>query len=212
MQSFTRLDIYDNLLSVDYIQNMDFWIKDWHETDKKMPRSTAGFIDVAQQLLYFNYALWHEEDQARRQDLSDRDIAQIKRNIDRFNQLRNDTIETFDQLLKSRLNGVEIQPTTGALWNSETPGSIIDRISILSLKIYHMHEETLRLDVGPGHIERALTRENILNEQRSDLGLCMDYLLMDLALGKKVLKLYYQFKMYNDPSTNPALYRAHKAI
>lgn len=212
MQNFSRLDIYDNLLSADYIQKMDFWIKDWHETDKKIPHPLTGLMDVAQQLLYNNYALWHEEDQARRQDLSDRDIAQIKRNIDRFNQLRNDTIEAFDQMLKARLNGVEIKPATGAAMNSETPGSIIDRISILSLKIYHMHEETLRADVGSAHIERAITRENILIEQRADLGLCLDSLLADLVVGKKVLKLYYQFKMYNDPSTNPALYRAHKPI
>ena len=195
------------------IEKFDHWISQWHSKDKQLSKNfPTSIFGLAQQVLYYNYALWHEEDQARRKDVSDSVIAKVKRNIDRFNQKRNDTIEMIDLFLSDLFDDLGITPAADAGMNSETPGSIIDRLSILSLKIYHMHEETLRTDVKPDHIEKAVRREAILRQQREDLGQCLDILLQELVNGHKILKLYHQFKMYNDPSTNPALYGSRKPI
>ncbi|OIP37668.1 hypothetical protein AUJ95_07855 [Candidatus Desantisbacteria bacterium CG2_30_40_21] len=90
--------------------------------------------------------------------------------------------------------------------NSETPGSIIDKMSILLLKIYHMNEETKRDNAPSDHIEKCQNKLNILQEQLEDLGNCLKILLEEIFSGKRRLKIYRQFKMYNDPTLNPQLY------
>jgi hypothetical protein len=149
--------------------------------------------------------LWHEEDKARRTDVDDGVIASVKRKIDVFNQQRNDLIERLDEqiALWPESKAVTVQTED---FNSETPGSIVDRISILSLKIYHMHEDTLRFDVKPEHRERSVQRLATLKNQRSDLYSALEKLFIDYLAGTKKMKIYRQFKMYNDPTLNPELY------
>ena len=91
--------------------------------------------------------------------------------------------------------------------NSETPGSIVDKITILSLKIYHMLEETNRKDVSEEHIKKCREKLEILKEQRFDLANALKKLIYDILNGNKKHKVYYQFKMYNDPDLNPVLYK-----
>jgi hypothetical protein len=151
-----------------------------------------------------NCLLWDEEDLARRRNVPDAEIAKNKRAIDSYNQKRNDAIERVDeQLLISLSDG---KKNEAAPLSSETPGAMIDRLSILSLKIHHMRLQTLRADVGREHIENCLQKLNRLNEQRTDLAACLDRLLADLARGEARFKIYRQFKMYNDPALNPAMY------
>ena len=94
-----------------------------------------------------NFLLWHEEDIARRDDLGPERVCQAKRAIDRYNQQRNNFIEEMDRELVADLNPSE----SGCPKNSETPGMIIDRLSILALKEYHMREESERTDAGDAH-------------------------------------------------------------
>jgi hypothetical protein len=126
-----------------------------------------------------NCLLWDEEDLARRQKVSDSEIAANKRAIDGFNQRRNDAIERLDEALLAQLDAVERK--AGARMSSETAGAMVDRLSILSLKIR-------------------------LVEQRQDLCANLDWLLEQAARGEAYFKLYRQFKMYNDPALNPAIY------
>ena len=91
--------------------------------------------------------------------------------------------------------------------NSETPGSIIDRLSINALKIFHMDEEIQREDAAESHRIKCSGKLSVLQEQRQDLGQCLVKLLADLSTGKKRLKVYQQLKMYNDESLNPVLYQ-----
>ena len=185
------------------------------------PPSLAG--DAASQALweaigrnhFFNSKLWAEEDLARRTTVADADIALNKRAIDRYNQARNDATERVDELLLIALGLVDqasAQTDTpvstvpaGARLNSETAGSIMDRMSIMALKIHAMAWQTRRTDVDDAHRSSSQVKLERLQQQRGDLGRCLDELLADAQAGKAYFKVYRQFKMYNDPRFNPAL-------
>ncbi|GMU46887.1 MAG: hypothetical protein AMXMBFR26_16690 [Porticoccaceae bacterium] len=148
-----------------------------------------------------NIALWDEEDQARRRDVPDSAIVRSKRLIDGHNQRRNDAVERMDELILAMLP----EPSESAWLHSETVGAMIDRLSILCLKIYHMDLQTRRADASAEHRELCRQRLVRLREQREDLGSCLDELLKGCAAGALRFKVYRQFKMYNDPRFNTRL-------
>lgn len=153
-----------------------------------------------------NFELWHAEDGARDPNASDSDIARLKRVIDQTNQKRNDLVEQCDMfLLEEMKESIRFAPD--AELHSETPGLIIDRLSILSLKLFHTMEEIERTDAPEGHAERNRKRYDILAEQRKDLADCLDCLWQQITGGTRRFKLYRQMKMYNDPTLNPKVYR-----
>ena len=167
-------------------------------------RHSTGFWQVVELNHRHNCLLWDEEDLARRVRVADAAIAANKRAIDGYNQKRNDAIERMDEVMLGALAGVRRMP--GARLNSETAGSIVDRLSILSLKIHHMRLQTMRTDVDRAHIENCTARLFRFLEQRQDLAGCLDRLLAEAARGEGWFKVYRQFKMYNDPNLNPAVY------
>ncbi|WP_248281333.1 DUF4254 domain-containing protein [Azoarcus sp. TTM-91] len=151
-----------------------------------------------------NTALWKEEDKARRTDVADAEIVHCKRNIDRYNQRRNDAVEALDQTLLAALGPAAEEPEVRL--SSETAGAIVDRLSILALKIHHMRLQAGRQEAGAAHMARCRTKLEVLVEQRGDLASCLDRLLWEARCGTARFKLYRQFKMYNDPALNPELY------
>ena len=170
----------------------------------------ADFPSLVSRQHYVNFELWHQEDMARDPDAPDSKIAAVKRAIDVLNQRRNDMIEHMDQYLLDDLQNKNIKYTAEAEMNSETPGSIIDRLSINALKIYHMDEEIQRLDVTDEHRKKCSGKLSVLQDQRNDLKKSLEKLLADLSNGKKRLKVYQQMKMYNDENLNPVLYQKGK--
>jgi len=154
----------------------------------------------------FNFLLWHEEDIARSVDVSDSQIAQVKRNIDKYNQARNDWIEKVDDWITADLQRKQIQAAAEAKLNTETPGSSIDRLSIMSLRIYHLKEQLDRADIDQAHIDKVSHRLAVCGLQFADLSNSLAELLADIYAGSKRHKTYRQMKMYNDPSLNPYLY------
>ena len=182
----------------------------WHETGPIPPDDRLSPKGMTQALHYHNYWLWHQEDEARRTDVSDKDIAAAKRAIDMHNQQRNDGIETIDLWIDNVLSAAGINPGPEIGLNSETPGSMVDRLSILSLKIYHMDEQSQRKELAPDLKELCEIRANVLREQRQDLALALDKLFLDLRQVCKRHKVYRQYKMYNDPRFNPAIYMNKK--
>jgi hypothetical protein len=129
----------------------------------------------------------------------------VKHNIDALNQSRNDLTETLDRTL---LAAAGTQNSNAPL-HSESPGLILDRLSILSLKIYHTAEEAHRPSASEAHHQKNLSRLALLEEQRSDLAACLDRLWDEVLQGRQRFKIYRQMKMYNDPELNPMVY-THK--
>ena len=156
----------------------------------------------------FNFQLWHEEDIARSPDVTDARIAEVKRNIDRFNQARNDAIEKVDDWLVAELARRGTVATPGSAAATETPGSAIDRLSILELRRFHMREQIDRADAAPEHREKAAARMGILDAQRQHLVEALDRLLAEVFAGQRPLRVFRMMKMYNDPTMNPYLYKA----
>jgi hypothetical protein len=177
----------------------------WHETADEQKKSAGEWLDLVARQHRANFDLWHIEDEARAPRVSDAELAAVKRRIDQTNQLRNDLAEELDRKLLEWLEARGL-PRTEAPMNSESPGLIIDRLSILALKIYHTREETVRRDAPEGHAERNRERLEVLKEQRADLAACLDALWQDTVSGVRCFKLYRQMKMYNDPALNPAIY------
>jgi hypothetical protein len=158
----------------------------------------------------FNFLLWHEEDVARSPDVSNERIADVKRAIDRYNQQRNDAIERIDEWLVQHLATTGVIPHAAARLNSETPGGAIDRLSIMSLRIYHFEEQLARSDVDQFHLMRVKERLERCRLQHADLSQALVELLDDILTGRKLLKIYRQMKMYNDPTLNPYLYQTQR--
>ena len=147
---------------------------------------------------------WHLEDLIRPEDVDPVEALRLKRWIDRSNQRRTDLVEHIDDHYMRQFSRVEVRPD--AKINTETPAWALDRLSILALKIYHFGIEVARTDVDEAQHERCQAKYNTLLEQKADLTSAIDDLLKDLGEGKKMMKLYRQMKMYNDPLLNPMLY------
>ncbi len=203
------------MLSADAIAKLqDQETRTWHQnppcldTAPSPSGATAAdsdWIELVARQHRANFDLWHIEDQAREPGASDADLAGVKRRVDLTNQRRNDLAEELDRALLAWLTPQGL-PNPDAPLHSESPGLMIDRLSILALKIYHTREEAEREDAPTGHAERNRSRLAILAEQRADLAGCLDGLWLETLAGTRRFKLYRQLKMYNDPSLNPAIY------
>ncbi len=151
---------------------------------------------------------WHFEDLIRDPHIDPVEALSLKRRIDKSNQDRTDLVEEIDSWFRRHFSEVKVLPD--ARLNTESPAWAIDRLSILTLKIWHMREQVERQDATPEHTARCQAKLDVLLEQQRDLSLAIDQLLEDIEAGRKYMKVYRQMKMYNDPSLNPVLYGAGK--
>lgn len=154
---------------------------------------------------WIDTAQWHMEDVVRNPDIDPVVALQWKRRIDKSNQERTDVVEFIDSYFLTEFE--QVIPKASAKINSESPAWVVDRLSILALKVYHMAEETQRQDASAEHIAACNEKLNILLSQRTDLSGSLDELITDIKNGDKYMKVYKQMKMYNDPSLNPVLYK-----
>ena len=185
-------------------------IADYHLTDNvDTPIRNPYQKDTIEHSLYLKCWIdtvqWHYEDIIRDPHIDPIEALALKRRIDRSNQDRTDLVEEIDSYFRQLYSNVN--PGPGARLNTESPAWAIDRLSILALKIYHMQEQVDRQDAEPEHIARCKAKLAVLLEQQKDLSLAIDQLLEDISAGRKYMKVYRQMKMYNDPTTNPILYK-----
>lgn len=165
--------------------------------------SQTGIYQLVEENHSFNYQLWHAEDKARRDDMGAEFVYKAKRAIDGFNQQRNNRMEAMDEWFYHALKPAAAQACPV---HSETPGMIIDRLSILSLKYYHMALQVQRSEVSDTHREQCAQKLTVIKQQKEQLGLCLEELLTEVEQKTRTFKVYHQFKMYNDASLNPELY------
>lgn len=147
---------------------------------------------------------WHLEDLIRDPEIDPVAALALKRRIDASNQERTDMVERIDDFFIEKFRNVPLAP--GAGLNTESPAWAIDRLSILALKIWHMEEQASRPETSPEFREKTARKLAVLREQRPDLTKAIDELLADMEQGRKIMKVYRQMKLYNDPETNPVLY------
>lgn len=165
--------------------------------------SQQDFLKLVEESHAFNYQLWHAEDRARRDDLGFEFVYQAKREIDHCNQQRNNRMEAMDEWLVN-----ELRPPlpTACPVHSETPGMMIDRLSILALKAFHMELQVQRQDADAMHRQTCLRKLQTIEEQQQQLQDCLHQLLLAIINKTRTFRVYHQFKMYNDPALNPELY------
>ena len=185
-------------------------IRDYHVTDNiDTPINNPYKRETIENRLYLKCWIdtvqWHFEDIIRDPHIDPVEALNLKRRIDRSNQDRTDLVEQIDSYFRQKY--ANVKPLPEARLNTESPAWAVDRLSILALKIYHMREQVERNDVDAEHRERCKGKLNILLEQQVDLSTAIDQLLADIEEGRIYMKVYRQMKMYNDPATNPVLYK-----
>ncbi len=185
-------------------------INDYHLTDNvDTPIRNPFQRDTIEYSLYLKCWIdtvqWHYEDIIRDPHINPTKALALKRRIDHSNQDRTDLVEEIDSYFRKVYS--DVKPLADARLNTESPAWAVDRLSILALKIYHMQEQVNRTDASKEHRQKCQAKLSVLLEQQIDLSTAIDQLLEDYAQGRKVMKVYRQMKMYNDPSTNPVLYQ-----
>jgi len=185
-------------------------IDDYHLTDNvDTPIKNPYDRDTIEHSLYLKCWIdtvqWHYEDIIRDPHIDPAEALALKRRIDRSNQDRTDLVEEIDSYFRRLYS--DVKPLPDARLNTESPAWAVDRLSILALKIYHMREQAGRQDATADHRAKCQAKLDVLLEQQTDLSTAIDQLLEDIEEGRKYMKVYRQMKMYNDPSTNPVLYK-----
>ena len=164
----------------------------------KNPKVDSINDDEIQKLVYLlikiNKTLWDLEDSARLSELGDGHVANVKKNIDIYNQQRNDLIRKIDTVLHRLLN---VSRGVKESFYSESPGMIIDRLSIIFIKlsvvqkiIAVIEEDDLRLEY--------LEKEKILTGQIKSIGNFLDLYIERLLKKEVFFEIQQPVKIYND--------------
>ncbi|MBO0677353.1 DUF4254 domain-containing protein [Mycolicibacterium sp. S2-37] len=169
----------------------------WHLDAPVLAGAPSGVSSKALELHSMNFRLWHLEDAARLPGVDDHGLARLKRGIDDLNGRRNACTEALDAMLLDRLGPFDGR---ALLHHTETPGTIVDRLSILALRLVHARDA-----------QRPADHLAVLDEQYRDLAAGLDGYLARLCAGQAAFKLYRQFKSdgQRDPcaTSTPAGYR-----
>ena len=183
----------------------DYHVKDNIETPIQNPFEAGTIEATLYHKCWIDTVQWHFEDIIRDPDIDPKEALVLKRRIDKSNQDRTDMVEDIDTYFREFYKDVKVLPD--ATINTESPAWAIDRLSILALKLWHMFEQTQRTDASAEHIATCRAKLDVLIEQQNDLSTAIEQLLADIEAGRKYMKVYRQMKMYNDPATNPVLYK-----
>ena len=184
----------------------DYHLKDDVNATMQNPFPEESFQSLLYLKNWIDTVQWHLEDIIRDPKIDPAKALQIKRRIDKSNQDRTDTVEKIDDSFLLAFRDIQYSP--GARINSETPAWLLDRMSILLLKIFHMKEQTERKDATAQHLAKCREKLMVLEEQKEDMRKAFDELIEDISNGKRRFKVYRQMKMYNDATLNPMLYNS----
>ncbi|MFD3653453.1 DUF4254 domain-containing protein [Streptomyces sp. NPDC058620] len=149
--------------------------------------------DTITRLHTVNGRLWDTEDQVRGALLSAAQVADCKREIDQLNAERNMLAERADEVLGTLADA----GCADAPLHTETLASVVDRLSVLTLRIWHS-EQTAARD------ELAHRRVPALHGQREELCAALDSLITDVVAGRRRLPVSARFKLYGRDDVAPA--------
>jgi hypothetical protein len=195
----------DEMMAVFNLSIEDYHIKDGEDTTEVNPFPIGSMQELLYSKNWIDTVQWHLEDIIRDPSIEPLKALEIKRRIDASNQKRTDLVEQIDDAVLSLFQGVKLQ--SYARLNTESPAWAIDRFSILALKLYHMQVEASRENNSEAIQAKNQMKLSVLQEQEQDLTTAIDHLIEDLAMGRRISKVYRQMKMYNDPELNPILYK-----
>lgn len=184
-------------------------VADYHVTDHvdapiHNPYSVGTIENDLYQKCWIDVVQWHLEDIIRDPQIDPVEALALKRRIDASNQERTDLVERIDSYFWDKYR--QVTPSKDAKLNTESPAWAMDRLSILHVKLWHMQEQVQRTDVSAEQHQKCVDKLSVLKEQLSDMTTSISQLLADYEAGVRVMKVYRQMKMYNDPSLNPVLY------
>jgi len=183
------------------------WTLIWHAGEAVSSQPDEGLPGLSERLHAANFAIWHYEDRVRRTDLPDAEFVGLKRAIDRENQTRNDLVGEIDQHVRRRLGAGGRLPLDDAPLHTESPGMILDRLSILVLKDYHLDEEIRRRNKDDPTCDDLKHRLVAARQQKDGLIAAARHFFAELTAGRRRYLSSRPLKLYNDPATNPELYR-----
>ena len=174
--------------------------------EDNLDNPASGLLGIVGSHFEFAFFFWHAEYTARNQQATSQQLADISQTMSRYKQLRNDWIENIDQAIDARLRKHKVVVADDAPQNSETPGSVIDRLAILSLQIFHLETQAFRTDVAVQYIASVRRKLSLYQDQLHDLAAALKDLVADLLAGRKRHKVCPHLKIYDDPTLNPHLY------
>ena len=183
----------------------DYHVKDNVDTPINNPYKREEIENRLYLKCWIDTVQWHYEDIIRDPHIDPMEALSLKRRIDQSNQDRTDLVEQIDSYFRQLYCDVQVQ--ANATINTESPAWAVDRLSILQLKIFHMQEQVNRADASAEHKAKCQAKLDVLLEQDKDLSTAIDQLIDDIQAGRMYMKVYRQMKMYNDPATNPVLYK-----
>ncbi|MFD5319419.1 DUF4254 domain-containing protein [Streptomyces sp. NPDC127098] len=152
--------------------------------EMRVPRSLE-LLTPLNRLHAVNSRQWEAEDRIRRAE--DGEIPAIKREIDELNSLRHKLIEQVDRIIGSAWDvSQDVPPLT------ESIGSALDRLSVLTLRILHTGR-LVKKDAG------TAKRVVILLRQRDDLVWSIAVACEDLEAGRRRMPRPERLKLYGKP-------------
>jgi len=143
-----------------------------------------------------NFTLWALEDAVRDELALDSEIVRLKREIDTQNLKRNDLIDDLDECVAKELVRLEINPDESIPPVIESPGAVVDRLSVMALRV-EMFDFYLK---NSGEVDRWLHKKQAAKVQANYLTLAAVGYVDDLLEGWKRLVVSRNLKCYG-PST-----------
>lgn len=164
----------------------------------KNPKTGDVYEDDVQKLVYFlikiNKTLWDLEDSVRLSELGDSHVADAKKKIDTNNQQRNDLTREIDVLLYKLF---DVSRAGKGSFYSESPGMIIDRLSIIFIKL-SVVQQLVSLIEEVDLKSEYLGKEKILLSQIESIGNFLDLYVERLIKKEVFFEIQQAVKIYND--------------
>lgn len=154
---------------------------------------TKNFLIL--EIIKINKRIWDLEDIARMKELGFEKIAVTKSEIDKNNQLRNDTIQQIDKYIESEFKNIDLGDINK--YYSESPGMVVDRISIMFIRKFEI-QRILKLIKEQELKNEYFSKLAVVDEQINLIGNFLDRYLEKINNKECYFRIQKAVKIYND--------------